>query len=475
LVDPADFTTPLTITVSAGDIVRFSAGTLGVQAATGSGGTASIGAYLPLAGGTLSGPLLLAGDPTDTLQAATKGYVDAHSGSGGGPGFLPLSGGTMLGPLNYTATGGTTSRSAQDRAHDWINVTDFGAKMDGTTDNLAAFNAARGVASFNGVIQVPRGSTVFPNGITAGITTPVLWKTDGTTFPGGASPIITLGLPGDVTEGFFNGNKYFGKRSMVKGPGAVLRVDMIQTDTTGGNTTDICNGINVVTQQNLGNTNQIWGIAVVGDAYADGTSGGFVGIQSTVRKHAGAQAWAVQTVTLDDTGLASSANGHGMLGAEIAVRALNVDDAGNTLAFGGVGIRKGIHLTMNRAGTAPADNETSFSNAFWVSGDSLATKTYISSVYGVDTTVDCYSVFDARGAGAPFNYGGNPVAAVRMSAGQIVDLHGGTALNSPPGDYLWYDAATSKIKFNHGTTTIWSIDANGNMRTLGTITPSVAP
>lgn len=38
---------------------------------------AIVGAYLPLAGGTLTGPLMLAADPTLALQAATKQYVDA--------------------------------------------------------------------------------------------------------------------------------------------------------------------------------------------------------------------------------------------------------------------------------------------------------------------------------------------------------------------------------------------------------------
>jgi hypothetical protein len=59
----------------------------------------------------------------------------------GGP-FLPLTGGTMSGPLNYTATGGTAVRSAQDRAQSMaLTVEDFGAKGDGIADDTAAFNA----------------------------------------------------------------------------------------------------------------------------------------------------------------------------------------------------------------------------------------------------------------------------------------------------------------------------------------------
>ncbi len=36
--------------------------------------------YLPLNGGTMTGNLVLAGDPTSNLEAATKQYVDSHSG-----------------------------------------------------------------------------------------------------------------------------------------------------------------------------------------------------------------------------------------------------------------------------------------------------------------------------------------------------------------------------------------------------------
>ena len=52
--------------------------------------------YLPLVGGSMSGPIILAGDPTTNLQATTKQYVDAINPSGR---YLPLAGGTLTGAL----------------------------------------------------------------------------------------------------------------------------------------------------------------------------------------------------------------------------------------------------------------------------------------------------------------------------------------------------------------------------------------
>jgi hypothetical protein len=47
--------------------------------------------YLPLTGGTLTGPLVLNADPVGALDAATKQYVDSHGGGGGGEVLVPVS------------------------------------------------------------------------------------------------------------------------------------------------------------------------------------------------------------------------------------------------------------------------------------------------------------------------------------------------------------------------------------------------
>ena len=113
-----------------------------LQAASGGG------PFLPLNGSSsMTGPLTLAGDATSSLQPVTLEQLNAAvvgspflSLAGGGTvagvvaftGTMALAGPTTAtGPLAYTATGGTTVRSAQDRAADIVNVKETGAVANG--------------------------------------------------------------------------------------------------------------------------------------------------------------------------------------------------------------------------------------------------------------------------------------------------------------------------------------------------------
>ena len=95
--------------------------------------------YLPLAGGTLIGPLQLGGDPNAANQAATKHYVDAQVGTA-----LPLTGGSVSGTLAATNT--VTKLPRVDVRHP-----DFagGADPTGVADSTAAFQAAIAFALAN--------------------------------------------------------------------------------------------------------------------------------------------------------------------------------------------------------------------------------------------------------------------------------------------------------------------------------------
>lgn len=63
------------------------------------------------AGDTMTGPLVLSGDPTEDNQAATKKYVDEHGGGPSGD-YLPLTGGTLTGPLTLAADPSTAMEAA---------------------------------------------------------------------------------------------------------------------------------------------------------------------------------------------------------------------------------------------------------------------------------------------------------------------------------------------------------------------------
>ena len=66
---------------------------------------------LPLSGGTLSGPLLLSGDPTQGLEAATKGYVDNLTQNGNLTEYARLDGADFIGDVavtNLTLSGDLT-------------------------------------------------------------------------------------------------------------------------------------------------------------------------------------------------------------------------------------------------------------------------------------------------------------------------------------------------------------------------------
>lgn len=81
--------------------------------------TSQLAAKVQKSGDTMTGPLILAADPTTALGAATKQYVD--TATGGGP-FLPLAGGALSGPLTVasvrgsTASGGTLTLNSTSNA-----------------------------------------------------------------------------------------------------------------------------------------------------------------------------------------------------------------------------------------------------------------------------------------------------------------------------------------------------------------------
>ena len=154
---------------------------------------------LTATGGTLTGPLILSGDPTQPLQAADKHYVDTQAATA-----VPLAGGNMTGALTTPAVNGVqapTTASAQTTLQAAMNaagsngamtippnytgtdtftnasgvkvtdlrtagaqqaersVKEFGAVCDGVTDDTNALQAAINYANAHGVaLTIPEGT-----------------------------------------------------------------------------------------------------------------------------------------------------------------------------------------------------------------------------------------------------------------------------------------------------------------------------
>lgn len=171
-------------------------------------------------GDTLTGPLYLAGSPQAPLQAATKQYVDGQVATA-----LTASGGTLTGPLllagppvNPMQAATKSYVDANPDARGVINVAlpPFGARLDGVSDDTAAFAGAYAAAAAGGTIFVPGGTTVLqqPGSWGVSLTKRVHWVVAGTLLKDGtplAAAVPTGGGPaGLVLPGFVTGNTSVG-------------------------------------------------------------------------------------------------------------------------------------------------------------------------------------------------------------------------------------------------------------------------
>src|ERR1019366_10693917 len=85
---------------------------------------------VPSTGGTMTAPLILNGDPTQSLQAADKHYVDSSFDKA-----VPLEGGSMTGPLAAPTVNGVQ------------------VPVAGSTQ--ATLQAAISAAGANGAVEIP--------------------------------------------------------------------------------------------------------------------------------------------------------------------------------------------------------------------------------------------------------------------------------------------------------------------------------
>lgn len=122
--------------------------------------SAITGNYVPLAGGTMSGPLQLSNDPVSTNQAATKHYVDTLAAT-----ELPLTGGSLSGTLDTQNAANKLPRvdvTHPDFGAGCANAADPTGQEDSTCAIEAAVTFVEGSAQHLGAGAAP--TLYFPHG-----------------------------------------------------------------------------------------------------------------------------------------------------------------------------------------------------------------------------------------------------------------------------------------------------------------------
>ncbi len=154
----------------------------GTGASSAASALSNLGA-LPLSGGTMTGALTLASDPSTALEAATKEYADTK---------LPLAGGTMTGALTLASA---PSSSLQAATKSYVDATAQGLSIkqscqEATTAALPANTYAAGVITITstGILTV--------DGVTVALNDRVLVKNEAAAANNGIYLCTTAGATG---------------------------------------------------------------------------------------------------------------------------------------------------------------------------------------------------------------------------------------------------------------------------------------
>jgi hypothetical protein len=414
-----------------------------------------IASVLPIAGGSLIGLLSLSTSPTAAQHAATKQYVDGQVALA-----LPLVGGTLAGSLTLAGTPTAPSHAATKSYVDAnpssqgvINITmpPYGAKMNGITDDTAAFKAAYVAAVAGSVIYVPNGTTVLqqPGAWGISLTKRVKWIVDGTVLSDGtpiAAAVPTGGAPAAfVLPGLVVGNTPYG---LTTSQGASQTTDFAVNQSSyivnhsGGPTGTVISNVRADTIIYSSPGNYVWGgldrLVWAGTQTPSATNAAqHVGryIQ-TLRQSAATgptgqplpqpQLWAACLEYRDTTGQPSSAT-NASLTVEMDWFGNGPDDANSRTI-------QSLVIGQHNPSGPPVEVGTII-GVYLGAGSSGSAKT----VFGVGTPFSV-AILDTT-----YSQPINNAPVIKMSAGQAI------AFERTNSNRLAFDASTNTLRWNQGT------------------------
>jgi hypothetical protein len=439
----------------AGPLALVSDPALPGQAATKRYVDSQVGSSLPIAGGSLTGLLSLSAPPTAAQHAATKQYVDGQVGLA-----LSSAGGTLTGALTLaampTAPLHAATKSYVDANPNSFGIVNvmmppYGAKLNGVTDDTAAFKAAYQAAVAGSVIHVPSGTTVLQQPGTWGIslTKRVKWIVDGTVLSDGtpiAAAVPTGGAPAAfVLPGFVVGNTPYG---LTTSQGASQTTDFAVNQSsyivnhTGGPTGTVISNVRADTIIYSSPGNYVWGgldrLVWAGTQAPSATNttqhvGRYI---QTLRQSAATgptgqplpqpQLWAACLEYRDTTGQPSSAT-NASLTVEMDWFGNGADDANSRTI-------QSLVIGQHNPSGAPVEVGTII-GVYLGAGSSGSAKT----VFAIGTPFST-AVLDTTYAQQI-----NNAPVIKMSAGQAIAFEG---TNS---NRLAFDSSTNTLRWNQGT------------------------
>ena len=159
----------------------------------------------------------------------------------------------------------------------------------------------------------------------------------------------------------------------------------------------------------------------------------------------------------------------GAVGLEVDCIVQNADTETNTAMWGGIGGRVGIDVVAIRSNASQTTPRTEVNVGLWFTQSTNVSSgggdPYINykSLIGVGANTQAYQGLDTRGAIAPTGYS-DPLAAVRMQDGQIIDFNGGSQLNSAAGNYLQHvTSGVSRLRYMAGSTEAFAVTDGGTI------------
>jgi len=279
-----------------------------------------------------------------------------------------------------TATGTTTARTLQERFAEAVNVKDFGALGNGSTDDRAAFQAAIDSTTDGriAVIFVPTGAYVGNMSTLAFGTRTVVWQEHSNTTYSTAQPLgnrTNARYNGDSTRPWFVGKHGFHDNATtgLTSDRPTVRVQRTASH-TGGTAGGSANNSALNSEVLITGAIDNYENAIIGSINCQRTTIGgsvpnFTSVQGISFKHEPSTCgiFGANFVARDQTTRASSVSRGGLIGTEIGLTAAGPDDSGLRTILDVIGrgydnsidgassIAHGINVRPSEGGTLSAE------------------------------------------------------------------------------------------------------------------------